>query len=78
MGGVEAGRRIVVEVLGPLRVRDEAGGDVSPSGILQRRLMALFVLRRGQVVSADAAIDALWPATAPRDAAAALQSRRRA
>lgn len=73
-GSVGRAGRIGVEVLGPLRVRDEAGVDVAPSGALQRRLLALLVLRRGDVVSVDAAIDALWPAEAPRDAVAALQN----
>jgi len=61
-------------VLGPLRVRDAAGRDVTPDGPLQRRLLALLVLRRGRVVSADAAVDALWPRQPPRDPAAALQN----
>jgi Transcriptional regulatory protein, C terminal len=41
---------------------------------LQRRLLALLVLRRGRVVSVDAAIDALWPARPPRDPVAALHN----
>jgi predicted ATPase/DNA-binding SARP family transcriptional activator len=73
-GSVGTGRGIDVEVLGPLRVRDEVGVDVTPSGALQRRLLALLVLRRGQVVTVDAAVDALWPSRIPRDAVAALQN----
>lgn len=38
------------------------------------RLFALLVLRRGDVVPADVAIDTLWPSEPPRDAAAALQN----
>ncbi|HZB42765.1 MAG TPA: BTAD domain-containing putative transcriptional regulator, partial [Ilumatobacter sp.] len=63
-----------VEVLGPLRVTDSSGADVTPVGSLQRRLLALLVLRRGQVVSVDAAIEALWPKVRPRDPSAALQN----
>lgn len=66
--------RLGVEVLGPIRVVDRSGGDVTPEGPLQRRLLALLVLRRGQVVSADAAIDVLWPVRPPRDPGAALQN----
>ena len=50
-----------IDVLGPLRVVDEDGRDLTPTGSLQRRLLALLVLWRGRVVAADAAIDALWP-----------------
>ncbi|HWL43508.1 MAG TPA: BTAD domain-containing putative transcriptional regulator [Ilumatobacter sp.] len=66
--------RLGVEVLGPIRVVDHAGVDVTPEGPLQRRLLALLVLRRGHVVSADAAIDVLWPGRPPREPAAALQN----
>ncbi len=63
-----------VEVLGPLRVTDPTGADITPDGSLQRRLLALLVLRRGHVVSVDTAVDALWPTQRPRDPAAALQN----
>ncbi len=63
-----------VDVLGPLRVLDADGRDVTPDGDLQRRLFALLVLHRGRVVSADEAVDALWPSRAPRDPTAALQN----
>jgi len=71
---VTGGERVRVEVLGPIRVVDGAGADVTPEGALQRRLLALLVLRRGHVVTADAAVDALWPARPPRDPAAALHN----
>ena len=45
--------RLRVEVLGPIRASDGAGRDVTPDGSLQRRLLALLVLHRGRVVSAD-------------------------
>ena len=63
-----------VSVLGPIAVRDALGADVTPTGTLQRRLLALFVLRRGNVVSSDAAIDVLWPDAPPRDPVASLQN----
>ena len=61
-------------VLGPLRVLAPDGGDVTPDGPLRRRLLALLVLRRGHVVSADAAIDVLWPERPPRDPVGALHN----
>lgn len=63
-----------VEVLGPIRVLDPDGRDATPSGALQRRLLALLVLHRGRAVSVDAAIDALWPDRAPHDPVGALQN----
>ena len=74
MGVVRTEAPLRVEVLGPIRVLDAAGRDVTPAGALQRRLLALLVLRRGRVVSVDAAVDALWPADRPADPAAALQN----
>jgi predicted ATPase/DNA-binding SARP family transcriptional activator len=63
-----------VEVLGPIRVSDGEGRDVTPDGSLQRRLLALLILQRGRVVSADAAIEALWPERRPGDPVGALQT----
>jgi predicted ATPase/DNA-binding SARP family transcriptional activator len=63
-----------VEVLGPIRVVDGGGLEVTPTGALQRRLLALLVLHRGDEVTSDEAIEALWPTAQPRDAAAALQT----
>ena len=63
-----------ISVLGPLRAADPGGGDITPDGDLQRRLLALLVLKRGHVVSVDDAVDALWPRRVPADPAAALQT----
>ena len=71
MGGED---RLRVEVLGPVRASSGAGRDVTPEGSLQRRLLALLVLHRGRVVSADTAIDALWPGRPPKDPLGALQT----
>ena len=73
-GAVASRERMQVEVLGPLRVYRPGGDDITPAGALQRRLLALLVLRRGHAVSADTAIDVLWPASLPRDPAGALQN----
>ncbi len=71
---MEGGQRLLVDVLGPVRLRTADGRDVTPDGDLQRRLLALLVLRRGEHVSADRAVDALWPDRRPRDPLAALQT----
>jgi predicted ATPase/DNA-binding SARP family transcriptional activator len=63
-----------IDVLGPLRVYDVDGRDVTPDGVLQRRLLALLVIHRGEVVTLDTAIDALWPIDPPSDPRAALQT----
>jgi predicted ATPase/DNA-binding SARP family transcriptional activator len=67
-------RRLRIDVLGPLRVVDAEDRDVTPPGSLQRRLLALLVLRRGRAVTADSAIEALWPSARPDDPVAALQN----
>ena len=66
--------QVRVEVLGPIRVRTPDGRDATPDSGLQRRLLALLVLRRGQVVDADVAVEALWPAALPKDPGGALQN----
>ena len=71
---MNGGARLHIDVLGPIRVRDAAGQDLTPDGALQRRLLATLVLHRGRVVTSDAVIDALWPAGAPRDPKPALQT----
>jgi predicted ATPase/DNA-binding SARP family transcriptional activator len=73
-GAVVSGSRVRVEVLGPIRVFEPGGREVTPPGVLQRRLLALLVLRRGRVVSVDAAIDVLWPSGLPADPLGALQN----
>ena len=68
------GAPLAVDVLGPLRVRAADGADATPDGVLQRRLLALLVLRRGHVVPVDSAVEALWPTGPPGNPAASLQS----
>jgi predicted ATPase/DNA-binding SARP family transcriptional activator len=63
-----------IEVLGPIRVLDRAGRDLTPPGVLQRRLLALLVLQRGRVVTTDVAVDVLWRSGLPRDPVGALQN----
>ena len=65
---------MLVEVLGPIRLRDRDGRDRTPDGPLRRRLLSLLVLHRGRVVSSDAASGALWPVERPKDPVAALHN----
>lgn len=65
--------RLEVRVLGPLQVTAPDGRDVTPTGPLGRRLLALLVLRRGRVTPVDLAAEALWPDTS-HEHGGALQS----
>jgi predicted ATPase/DNA-binding SARP family transcriptional activator len=59
-------------ILGPLEVLD-GGRDVTPSRPKQRALLALLLLRAGELVTVDEAVDALWGASPPPAARNALQ-----
>jgi len=59
-------------ILGPLEVLDN-GSDVTPSRWKQRALLALLLLRAGELVTVDEAVDALWGASPPAAARNALQ-----
>jgi predicted ATPase/DNA-binding SARP family transcriptional activator len=63
-----------VRVLGPIRVTAGDGSDRTPVGSLQRKLLALLVLRRGTPVANDVAVEVLWPDKLPDDPAGALQN----
>src|SRR5829696_5720364 len=60
-------------VLGPLEVREE-GQPIEFGRQKQRALLALLLLRRGEVVSTDALVEGLWGEDPPRTARAALQN----
>ena len=64
---------MAVEVLGPLRVLATDGRDVTPDGELPRRLLALLVLRRGEL-SAPTRRSTTVAEPPPRDPLAALQT----
>ncbi|MEP6660951.1 MAG: alpha/beta fold hydrolase [Acidimicrobiales bacterium] len=51
---------VAVRVLGPLQVVIN-GVDVTPHAPKERALLAMLVLNRGRVLSADHLIDELWP-----------------
>ena len=55
-------------ILGPLEVGED-GRALDLGGAKQRALLALLVLRRGEVVSIDQLIDGVWGERAPAAAA---------
>ena len=61
-----------IRILGPLEVRD-AEGPVRLGGPQQRALLALLVIRRGEVVSTDRLVDELWPEQQPPAAVKTVQ-----
>lgn len=65
---------LTFEVLGPLRVIDRNGVDVTPSGRLQRRLLSMLLLHRGEVVSGDRLTEAIWESGSAPSGPAALHS----
>ena len=60
-----------VRVLGPFEVVED-GRDLTPARPKQRALLALLLLRRGDVVGTDELIEALWGPEPPETAAKAL------
>jgi predicted ATPase/DNA-binding SARP family transcriptional activator len=63
---------MIFRLLGPLRV--ESGGvDLAPVRPKQRALLAALLLREGEIVSVDEAVDVLWGERPPASARTALQ-----
>jgi DNA-binding SARP family transcriptional activator len=60
-------------ILGPLEAYDPSGAEIRLPAGRGRALLAALLLRRGEVVSTDALIDALWGDRAPSTAAKAVQ-----
>jgi DNA-binding SARP family transcriptional activator len=64
---------VELRILGPFQVFDDSGREVAlPTG-RERALLAALVLRRGEVVSVDALVEALWGDTPPSTAVKAVQ-----
>ena len=62
-----------LRILGPFQAFDDSGREVVlPTG-RERALLAALVLRRGEVVSVDALVDALWGEAVPSTAVKAVQ-----
>jgi DNA-binding SARP family transcriptional activator len=62
-----------LRLLGPLEVVDEDGAPVDLGGARQRAVLAALLIRRGEVVSNDYLVDAVWGDAAPRTAVTSLQ-----
>ena len=60
-------------ILGPFEVYDSSGSRLQLPAGRERALLVALLLRRGQVVSVDALIDALWGERPPSTAAKAVQ-----
>jgi predicted ATPase/DNA-binding SARP family transcriptional activator/class 3 adenylate cyclase len=60
-------------ILGPLEVLDDHGRPLVLSGAKQRALLAVLLLRAGEVVSTDRLIDELWGEEPPETARSVLQ-----
>ena len=67
------GSGMQIRVLGPVEVERD-GVLVNVGGPQQRRLLALLVLHRGQAVSTDRVVDALWPDGDAPEGAVALDA----
>jgi DNA-binding SARP family transcriptional activator len=67
------GTMVGVRVLGPLAAEVD-GLPVDLGGPMQRAVLALLLVGRGQVVSVDRMIDQLWHGEAPPRAIASLQA----
>jgi predicted ATPase/DNA-binding SARP family transcriptional activator len=63
-----------VGLLGPVEVRDDAGGQVAVPGSRLRALLVRLALAGGRPVSGDDLIDAVWGAVPPAGALNALQT----
>jgi DNA-binding SARP family transcriptional activator/streptogramin lyase len=64
---------VELRILGPFQAFDDSGREVGlPTG-RERALLAALVLRRGEVVSVDALLEALWGDAAPSTAVKAVQ-----
>src|SRR5215218_2813758 len=62
-------------ILGPLEVRDGAGGLVRVPGAKERALLADLVVHAGRVVSVDRLVEDLWADQPPGNPANTLQGR---
>jgi DNA-binding SARP family transcriptional activator len=61
-------------ILGPLEVSDDDGALVPLGGTKQRAVLAVLVLRAGEVVSAESLVDSVWGEQPPRTATTSLQN----
>jgi DNA-binding SARP family transcriptional activator/streptogramin lyase len=64
---------VQLRILGPFEVCDDSGKAVKLPAGHERALLAVLALRRGEVISTDALVDALWGDQPPPTAGKALQ-----
>jgi YVTN family beta-propeller protein len=64
---------VELRILGPFEVCDDSGQPVKLPAGRERALLAVLALRRGEAVSTDSLMEALWGEHAPPTAAKALQ-----
>ena len=69
----QPGGQVQLRILGPFEVCDDSGQPLKLPAGHERALLAVLALRRGEVVSTDALVDALWGEQPPPTAAKALQ-----
>jgi DNA-binding SARP family transcriptional activator/streptogramin lyase len=62
-----------LRILGPLEAYDSSGAEIRLPAGRGRALFAALLLRRGEVVSTDALVDALWGERPPSTASKAVQ-----
>jgi DNA-binding SARP family transcriptional activator len=65
---------VQVGILGPLDVRDAAGGAVNIAGSRLRAVLVRLALDAGRPVSVGTLVDAVWTGVPPTDEANALQT----
>jgi len=61
-------------VLGPLEVQADDGSPIALGGAKQRAVLAVLLLRAGEVVSTDFLTTSIWGENAPRTATTSLQN----
>ena len=61
------------DILGPFRIRDPERREIRLPAGLERSLLVLLLINRGEVVSVDRIIEALWGEQPPDSAAKAVQ-----
>ena len=61
------------DILGPIGIRDAEGGEIRIPAGLERSLLVLLLINRGEVVSTDRIVEALWGEQPPGTAAKAVQ-----
>jgi DNA-binding SARP family transcriptional activator len=61
-------------VLGPLEVDADDGTTIALGGARHRAVLALLLLRAGEVVSTESLITSIWGESAPKTAATSLQN----